>query len=369
MSAGSDFGRGAPRRTDVFSRLGRGWRPVGGVIAALATVAVAAGVASAAAGSKQATSLKDALIGPPPISSSLYANVATQQGYYKKLGLKMSFKYFGHGTDVSKSVLAGDENVGTTATTAVIPLIAQGAKLKILFGMNNVDWVVASSAPGVSTCASLKGQNVGTDGTNNARELYLAALLKTCGLTIDDINQVAIGSVPADISKAAIEGQVKTDVLHASELAQVQALSPDTKWTTIPAPTSLAKQFHYLVGFATEDEIAKNRPALVKFVASYILARNWMMAPKNLNAFAKLAAQAQGTTVPVALSGLKIMAGIPYWQPGLGVSKANLGNTVKTLVSIGTIDANAAPSYDQMVDPTIYRDAMKMVASELKTNK
>lgn len=319
------------------------------------------------ASSSSSKSLSDAIIGPPPISSSLYANVATQQGYYKQMGLNMSFKYFGHGTDVAKAVLAGSQDVGTTATTAVIPLIAQGAPLKMLFGMNNVDWVVASTQPGVSTCKDLKGQNVGTDGTNNARELYLAALLKTCGLTIGDIHQVAIGAVPADIQKAAVAGQVKTDVLHVSEFAQVQALSK-TKWVAIPAPSSLLKQFHYLVGFTTEKELQSNHDAIVRFVASYISAAKWMADPSNLGRFAQLASSAQKTSLPVAKSGLQILAKIPYWTPGLGLSQTNLMNMTNTLVSIGTFPKSKAPSYSDMVDPSIYREAQKMAAAGKPTS-
>lgn len=360
MSTGTSHGR-APRPKGLLKFRRNVVLALTGV-AALAILAAAVGTASGAAGKTGATPLKLALIGPPPISSSLYANVAQKQGYFKKFGLDMSFKYFGHGTDVAKSVLSGDENVGTTATTAVIPLIAQGAKLKLLAGMNNVDWVVASSAPGVSTCQSLKGQNIGTDGTNNARQLYLAALLKTCGLSIKDITQVAIGSVPGDIAKAAIEGQIKTDVLHASEYAQVQALSPSgTKWTTVAAPPTLVKSFHYLVAFATDDEIANNRPALVKWMAAYIMATNWMANPKNATAFAKLGGGAQGTPLLVEKVGLDLLAKIPYWQAGMGLSKANLGSMTKTLASIGTFPASASPGYDQMVDSTIYRDALKLV--------
>lgn len=341
-----------------------------GLLGVLAGVVVVAGCGGGGGGGgggssssgSSTVSLSDALIGPPPISSSLYANVATQQGYYKRMGLNMSFKYFGHGTDVAKSVLSGSQDVGTTATTAVIPLIAQGAPLKMLFGMNNVDWVVASTQPGVTTCKDLKGQNIGTDGTNNARELYLAALLKTCGLTIDDIHQVAIGAVPADIQKAAVAGQVKTDVLHVSEFAQVQALSK-SKWTAIPAPPSLLKQFHYLVGFTTEKQLQSNHDAVVRFVASYILAAKWMADPANLDPFAQLASGAQKTALPVTKSGLKGLAKIPYWEPGLGLAKTNLMNMTDTLVSIGTFPQAKAPSYSDMVDPSIYKEAEKMAAS------
>lgn len=90
-------------------------------------------------------------------------------------------------------------------------------------GMNTEDWQIGTDAPCVTSCKDLKGQTIGIDGTGNARELFLAAVLKSCGLTITDATQNNVASVPVDMEKAAIAGQLHTAIFHVNELSQVQS--------------------------------------------------------------------------------------------------------------------------------------------------
>ena len=48
-------------------------------------------------------------------------------GYWKKVGLDMSFRWFQRGTDTAKAVITGDVQVGYTATPVAVNLIAAGA--------------------------------------------------------------------------------------------------------------------------------------------------------------------------------------------------------------------------------------------------
>lgn len=307
------------------------------------------------------------LIGPPPLNLSLWADVANDQGYFNDVGLTPKFAYFGHGVDVTKSVVAGSNDIGMGPANADLSLIAQGSPIVAVAGMNNIDWQIAVSDPAVKTCQDLKGQTIADDGPTNARRIFLGLLLSTCGLTLDDTKHVAIGSTPSDIVKAAINGQVKAAVVHTPELATIQDSSKTKTWHGISSPQANASSY-YSAFMVQKKYLASDagKTATVRTVAAYILARSWIMDQANWNAFAALTAKAQGIPESAALTGIQLLQKIPFWEPGNGMNQQNIESEIQNEVKGGNIKATP-PTYDQVVDQTIYPEALAM-AKQINPN-
>ena len=133
-------------------------------------------------------------IGRPPIFSNTFADVGEAMGFWKKAGLDVTFRWFQRGTDTAKAVVTGDAAIGFTATPPAANLIASGAKIKIVAGMPNQDWIIASDE--AKDCKGLKGKTVAADGINNTRYLYLQSYLATCGLKISDVKAINLANTP-----------------------------------------------------------------------------------------------------------------------------------------------------------------------------
>lgn len=339
----------------------RGTLVLSSILAVAAATALAACGSSGGGGGSSALPVRIALIGPPPLNESLWANVAKAQGYFQDVGLNPSFMYFGHGTDVAKSVVSGSVNVGLDPTGSNIELVAQGVHLAGIAGMNNQDWIVGVANPTVTTCQQLKGLTIGDDGPNNARRLFLAQALESCGLTLNDTKHVAIGSTPSDIVKAAVSGQISAAVLHAPELAQIRAQAKVKTWHAVEAPTAI-KNGHYSMFSVMKSYLAAStgKQVAIRTVAAYILARNWIMNPANANAFAAITAKAEGESQATALAGNKLLAKVPFWAPGNGLAETNLNGDVKELVASGSVNTGQAPSYSSLVDLSIYPKALAL---------
>ena len=93
-------------------------------------------------------------------------------------------------------------------------------------------------------CKDLKGQTVAADGINNARYLYLQAVVATCGLKLTDMKLIDLANAP--LVKAGIAGQIHIAVFHIDELAQVE-FKTGKKWHTIDVPPSIKADLHYAV--------------------------------------------------------------------------------------------------------------------------
>ena len=318
---------------------------------------------SPAAAAEGPTKIAISAVGRPPIFSNTFIDVAEAQGYFKDAGLTPSLRWFQRAADTAKAILTGDVDVGWTASTPGLNLMASGAPVVAIAGMPTQDWIIASDDPAVKSCADLKGKTVAADGINNARYLYLGAVLETCKLSLIDLSALDLAN--AALVKAGIAGQVHSAVFHIDELAEIE-FKTGKQWHQIPAPASIAKGLHYGMILTSKKEIADNRETLVRFLEVWIRTQKFMSSksPEDRAKFAAIVAKASQIDPKVAASTIDGLQAIGYWVDNDGLDKDQMMRQVDQLVKIGTIKAADAPSYDRIVDTSLYAEAAKRVAAK-----
>jgi ABC-type nitrate/sulfonate/bicarbonate transport system substrate-binding protein len=295
-------------------------------------------------------------IGRPPIFSNTFADVGEAMGFWKKAGLDVTFRWFQRGTDTAKAVVTGDAAIGFTATPPAANLIASGAKIKIVAGMPNQDWVIASDE--TKDCKGLKGKTVAADGINNTRYLYLQSYLATCGLKISDVKAINLANTP--LVKAGIAKQVHSGVFHIDELAQVEHATQ--KWNILDVPASIAEGLHYAVLVASDKAIKENREGLVRFLVGWIETQKMMASkdPATMKKFAEIAAKAKNVDESVAMNAVKAFQAKDYWVDNNGLNEKQMMSQVNELVKVGSMKAKP-PTYAELVDTSLYAEAAKRV--------
>ncbi len=301
-------------------------------------------------------------VGRPPIFSNTFIDVAESLGYFKDAGLDVSTRWFQRASDTAKIILTGEADVGWTASTPGLNLMASGAPVVAIAGQNTQDWVIASDDPIVKSCADLKGKTVAADGINNARYLYLGALLETCKLSLSDVTPIDLAN--AALVKAGIAGQVHNGVFHVDELAEI-GFRTGKPWHLIAAPDAIAKGLHYGMILTTRKEIADHREALIRFLEVWIRTQRFMSstAPQDRERFAAIVSKASQIDPKVAMAAIEKLQSIGYWVNDLGLDRDQMMRQVAQLVQIGTIEQAVAPSYDKIVDPSLYEAAAKRLKS------
>jgi ABC-type nitrate/sulfonate/bicarbonate transport system substrate-binding protein len=327
-----------------------------------AALAAAATLTTSVGDTKAADPVEIAVsaIGRPPIFSNTYVDVGETMGFFKAAGVDVNFRWFQRGSDTAKSVVTGDVAVGTTSSQAAMNLIASGAPVVAIAGMNSQDWIVASSDPDVEGCEDLKDKTVAADGINNARYLYIAAVVATCGLQLGDMKLIDLANAP--LVKAGIAGQVSSGVFHIDELAQVE-FATGKKWRVIEAPDAIKKELHYLMLIASQKAIAENKEGLIRFLEGWILTQNFMGSadPADKVGFATIAANASQIDFEVALSAIDSYQSIGYWVNNDGLDESQIMSQLDQLVKIGSVKPEQKPSFDKIVDTSLYAEAKKRV--------
>lgn len=209
-----------------------------------------------------------------PISGITIA--AKEKGFFAKHGLDIAVSNFTSGKQCLDTVIGSGAEIATTAEAPTTAAAMAGLPIALLARMEySDDKTVASAKSGIKTKDDLKGKKIAyTAGTGS--EVYTAALLKTAGLTKNDVSLVNLQ--PQAMLPALASGSIdafnswEPHISNAKKALGSEAVSIDTKGV-------YAETFNIVV---TKDYLAKNGMLLEKFIAALIDAEAWMKAhPKD----------------------------------------------------------------------------------------
>jgi NitT/TauT family transport system substrate-binding protein len=298
--------------------------------------------------------------GVPPIFISIVAFVAQDQGFFKKFGVDVDLRQFDNGTAAARAVVAGDIDASMSATALIISQIANAdVPLVGIYGFPKPDFEIGTTDAEKATCTDIKGQEVGIDTPGGARSIALKAILAAgCHMSLDDVQQIALGS---NTASTMIAGQIKYGVLHLDDVPEIE--SQGKKITVIKSLREAHPDSHNLLIVARKDRLAEKRDVFVQTIAAIVAATHYMADPKNADRVADIAA-VTGRSHQIALGALK-----DYLQYGLwstkddGMSPQQIENMIALQAKAGNIrPGKALPSFAQVIDPTIWRDANSMLS-------
>ena len=297
--------------------------------------------------------------GIPPIFISIVTFVAKDQGFFKQYGADVELRQFDNGTAAARAVVAGDIDAAMSATPLLISQIANAnVDLVGIYGFPRPDFELGTTNNGKASCADAKGQQIGIDTPGGARSIALKQILEMgCKLSLDDVQQVALGS---NTSQAMVAGQIQYGILHLDDVPEIE--SHGKKVAVIKTLLDSNPTAQNIVIVARRDNIAKKRDSFVRMAAALIAATRFMEDPKNADRVATIA-EVTGRSHDLAAAALK-----SYLQYGLwpsdndGMPEMALEAYTAGQVKAGAIKEGTAPSYQKLVDPSIWRDANALVA-------
>jgi NitT/TauT family transport system substrate-binding protein len=298
--------------------------------------------------------------GVPPIFIASIMFVAQEQGFFKQYGADVELRQFDNGTAAARAVVAGDIDASMSLTALIISQIANAdVNLVGIYGFPRPDFQLATTDPAKASCADVKGQQVGVDTPGGARSIALKQILTAgCHLSLDDVQQVALGS---NTSQAMIAGQLVYGILHLDDVPDIEGHGK--KVAVIKTLLESDANAHNDMIVVRKDRLAEKRDAFVRMTAGLIAAARFMADPKNADRVATIA-QVTGRSHDIALGALQGYLKYGLWAINDdGMDQKQLEGDIAEQVKAGNIkDGKTPPTYAQLVDPTIWRDANAMVA-------
>lgn len=297
----------------------------------------------------------------PPVFVSVQAYVALQEKMFEKHGVKVIMRPFDSGANAARATVAGDVDFAISPTPLIVNMISNAnADLVGIYGYEHPDWLLGSMDP-AKKCEDIKGQPVGVDSEGGARSIALNQLIRSCGLTAKDTQQVALSS---NVGTAMASGQLNWGVLHVDDIPIMERQS-GKKVNIILDINKVAPVNHYMTLVTTREKAEKKKDALTRALAALIEATDFIYDPKNADAVAK-AAQPTGRDAEEAKASTKMYTSINFWPKGdMGLPQKNIDTIIDTQKKVGGIRPNATPvTYERFANPAIYNDALKMAGGK-----
>lgn len=296
-------------------------------------------------------------IGIPPIYAMLMTLVAEGEGFYAKYNVDVTVRSMETGVDAARAVQSGDLDASFSPTGPTMNFAATGIDVKAIHGYDNIDWLLMSTDASLSTCEDLVGRAIGVDSIGGARSNVLNQILRPCGLTLDDVEQIAFPGAAA--VQAIIAGQLETAVVHIDDVyvAREQgAVVYDFIYLVDVNPNA-----HYLVFWTRSDVIEAKRESLVRTLAAHIEAIRFIVDPANTARVVELG-RPIGHSDEVLLKSLIDFIELEFWpvdRDGLGDTKLQAQLNIQVR-NADIAEANA-PELSSIIDASLFADALALV--------
>ena len=189
-----------------------------------------------------------------------------------KCGIKVEERVFAKGLDVMQAIIAGEIDVGTTASEAAISGRAGNAPIYVVAGFaKGGARLVAGQGSNIKTVKDLKGKKVGVT-RGGIQEVLLMAELQKAGLSADaapgkDVQLVFLAY--ADLNQALLGKNI--DAMMQSEPQSSQAINKGFGVEMLkPYDTPIGEPVRTMV--MTEKFYTTKRPLAEKFMRCFVQA-------------------------------------------------------------------------------------------------
>jgi NitT/TauT family transport system substrate-binding protein len=189
-----------------------------------------------------------------------------------KCGIKVEEKVFAKGLDVMQAIIAGEIDVGTTASEAAISGRAGNAPIYVVAGFaKGGARLVAGQGSNIKSVKDLKGKKVGVT-RGGIQEVLLMAELQKVGLSADaapgkDVQLIFLAY--ADLNQALLGKNI--DAMMQSEPQSSQAINKGFGTEIVkPYDTPIGEPVRTMV--MTEKFYTTKRPLAEKFMRCFVQA-------------------------------------------------------------------------------------------------
>jgi len=224
----------------------------------------------------------------PGSGNTTLVEVADQQGFFEKAGLKVSTITVSSGPAAVTALATGALQAVPLSVSVITPLIDKGKAFQLISGQTRTITVLMASpelAKGLSwpeSVRALKGHKIGITALSSTTQYMTQSILEAAGLSAKDVTFVATGH---DADKALMAGHVDAAMVFGRQITRLAdrgyPILVDQR-SAEACPAGLQPCGISLVGvWADADWVKKNPATVVKIQGALAMADMWLHAPEN----------------------------------------------------------------------------------------
>jgi len=241
--------------------------------------------------------LKKVTVGPKWVNQAQFAGLFTakEKGYYRRLGLDVSFREFGTGTDLIADLVSGKTDFAITSAEEYLLAKDKGSPVMAIavFYQTSPYALVSSKDSGITKPTDFKGKILGSKSGKIEEDLVYEILLNSVGLTKQDATIKVVGFDKREVDNIA-ENNVdvidlyRTDQLYYFDKEKVEyniiypeqygiGLFNDVLVTRTDLINKSPKMVHNFVKASVDgwNEALKDEKKAIKYTLKHVTAENY----------------------------------------------------------------------------------------------
>jgi ABC-type nitrate/sulfonate/bicarbonate transport system substrate-binding protein len=286
--------------------------------------------------------------------------VAQSQGFFAKHGITAVVEFTPNSTVLRQGLAAGKFDIAHAAVDNAIAMAeTDGADVVIALGSDDsMNELIVQ--PGIESVAALKGKTVAVDAPNTAYALQLRKILLLNGLTSgQDYTMKAVGGTPQRLQAMLQDKELAASMLNPP--SSIQARHGGLK--SLGTASQLIGPYQGVGAFAMRAWAKDNRETFVKYLAAYIEALRWFVAPANKTAALALLTTSLKVTPEVAAEayaqGIAAKGGL---AKDAKLDVEGVKNVLKLRAEIEKQWQGTPPPPEKYIDLSFHQAALALIA-------
>jgi len=278
--------------------------------------------------------------------------VAEARGLFARRGLQVSVVITPNSPVLRDGLASGKYEIAHAAVDNAIAMVeTAGADVIIVMGGDNsMNELIVQ--PEIRAVADLKGRSILVDAPNTAYALQLRKILRDAGLRESDYQIKEVGGTPQRMKAMLADKTNAASMLNPP--FSIQATRGGLR--SLGTAASLLGAYQGMGVFVRRDWARANRAALVDYLAAFLEAQRWFLAPEHKAEAIDLLATALQLDREVAAE--TYARGVAALAPDARLDLDGLRSVLTLRAEIEGQWGGRAPDPDKYLDPTYYDAAL-----------
>jgi NitT/TauT family transport system substrate-binding protein len=288
----------------------------------------------------------------PPNIVHIPVHLALDLGYFKEAGLDLKVMALEGGVKTYRAMVAGSADIASASGPFSIVGRSRGADTKLILANSpklEASMVVQQN---IKTLADLKGKRIGIQQPGGFADVLSRGVLRAAKVDPKDVRFVSILS--EDVPPL-VAGQIDTAILHVEQELIAQSKVPGLH--AIARLWEIQPNNLYNVMAVSGKTLKEKRAALKAFVKGHI--RGTRLLYTDRAKALPIIIKRTGLPKDVAAKSLDFLIEKCIWDANHGLGPKRVNFSAQLMERVGNITKGKVPSYDEIVDLSLAKEALK----------
>jgi ABC-type nitrate/sulfonate/bicarbonate transport system substrate-binding protein len=288
----------------------------------------------------------------PPNVIHISPYIANDMGFFAEQGIEADIVTFEGGVGTVRGSVSGGLDITGTSADPAINAAAKGAGTKVIGSYSHKLSQSMLVQGDIKNCKDLKGGKIGIQEVGGFSDVLSRAVMASCGLAPKDAQFIFV-STKGRVA-GLLAGQIDTAIVHVDQALLAKKKKSDLNilvnlWEPLP-------KWLYAVYIAPEKQLKENRQLYVDILTALIKANRFIYKDKAKTV--EIAAKYTKEDPDVVAQTYDTLAGAGAWSVNEGLPREMVEWTINHQVEVGTITAQAKPTYEKLVDLSVIEAAL-----------